>query len=390
MINMGACILGHKHPRVVEAVRQQLETGLTVTLESELSVEVAELISRMVPSAEVVKFSNTGTEAVMHAIQIARGYTERKTIVKVEGCYNGWYDDVAVSYHPPPTRSSVISYEPIPESAGLSPGLKDRVRVVPYNDAQAFERLVKKERSQLAALIIEPLMYNSGCVYPKPGYLEAIRDITTANDILLIFDEVISGFRLAPGGAQQYYNVKPDISVFAKAIANGFPLSAVVGVEEVMQVTAPKIGRVPFSGTYNANSLGLAAAKATLNELSDGNVQKEIHQSGKFLEKEFDRLAEEMSIQAKLHSMGGKFQPYFTKEEVIDYRSAATTNPELFMTFYEGMVEDGILFGPFPLSHHGITAAHTPEDLNKIVKAFEDGLHRIRGKGHQVYSTSIT
>lgn len=380
LVNMGACILGHKHPKVVDAVRQELETGLTVGLESELSVEVAELLREMIPSAEAVKFSNTGTEAVMHAIQIARGYTGKGIIVKVEGCYNGWYDDVAVNYHPPATATR--SHYPIPESAGLAPGLKDRVRIVPYNDIQALERLVRRECG-IAALIIEPVMFNSGCVLPKPGYLKAIREVTIENEIVLIFDEVLTGFRLAPGGAQQYYNVKPDLSVFAKAIANGLPISAVVGVEDVMKVTEPKTGKVAYSGTYNANQLSLAAAKATLNELKDGKIQEKIHKAGKFIEDIFSRLAEEMDVAAQMPSIGGKFQPLFTKEDIVDYRSAATSDPNMYKVFYEQMLSEGILFGPFNLGHHGISAAHSPEDLNKIAKAFEKGLRAVSNMVHK-------
>jgi glutamate-1-semialdehyde 2,1-aminomutase len=230
----------------------------------------------------------------MHALQIARGYTGKSQIVKTECSYHGWQDEAHLSVHPKllgnnksPGESST---RPIPESEGYSSSTIENISVIPYNDVEAFERYAKENKDQIADLIIEPVVFNSGCILPKDGYLQELREITEKYGVLLIFDEVITGFRLAPGGAQEYYGVKPDISVFGKAIANGFPLSAVVGIKDVMDVTAPKAGRVSFAGTYNGNQPSLAASKACLEQLKDGVVQKKVNDDSQTLIKTIHRI----------------------------------------------------------------------------------------------------
>jgi glutamate-1-semialdehyde 2,1-aminomutase len=227
VVNFGALILGHKDPDIIQAVKEQLDTGLTAGLESELSIETAKKATRIIPCAEMVRFSNSGTEAVMHAIQIARGYTGKERVLKAEGNYHGWYDYIFCS-----NRYSFQNWQlpkAFPSSQGLCADMADKTLVVPWNDIDKMKEVIEQYKEEIAAVIIEPVAHNIGCALPKEGYLEGVRELTEKNNILLIFDEVITGFRAAPGGAQEYFGVTPDLATFGKALANGFPISLVAG-----------------------------------------------------------------------------------------------------------------------------------------------------------------
>ena len=381
LVANGACILGHKDPLVSKAVQEQLQTGLTSALESGLSIQVAKLLHKMIPSAEAVKLSNTGSEAVMHAFQIARGYTGKNVLIKTEGCYHGWQDEVNLSVHPALRDNGKspgeISSTAIPESEGYARTSIQNTLVVPYNDAGALEKCLKENGNRVAALIIEPVVFNSGCILPKDGYLQELRELTSKYNVLLVFDEVITGFRMAPGGAQEYYGVSPDLSVFGKAIANGFPLSAVVGTEEVMQVTAPKTGRVAFSGTYNGSQPSLAASKACLEQLQDGEVQKKLHEASRTLIKRFEEITIRTGVKTRLQSIGGQFQVYFTDSPVTDYPSAARCDKAKYALLCDRLLSSGMLFHQSYLFHHGVSKAHNTEDLNKLSVALEVILREI-------------
>jgi glutamate-1-semialdehyde 2,1-aminomutase len=378
VINMSGLILGHGDERVTKAVKEQLETGLTCGVETELNIKAAEEINEMVPCAESVKFSNSGTEAVMKAMMIARGYTGRQKIVKLEGGYNGWHDSAAIS-HKPNLRIAGPRSRPrgVPENLGLLKTATRSTIVMPFNDLESAEKIIKKNRRELAAVIIEPIMFNVGCACPEPGYLKGLKEITNDNDVLLIFDEVISGFRVAPGGAQEYYGVTPDMATFAKAIANGFPMSAVAGRRDVMRVTEPG-GKVGWAGVYNSSQVCVAASLATLQVLKNGEIQSKLNDQSADLEKRFGRLAEELGISARLQALGGQFQVYFIDEEVRDYRSAAKADSERFKIFQAEMLREGIYALPITLFHHGLVAAHTAEDLERILAAMRTGLQRVK------------
>ncbi len=379
LVNMGACILGHADPKVTQAVRTQLSSGITSTQETEITVDVAETIHTMVPSAEIVKFTNTGTEAVMHAIQIARGYSGKNKIAKLEGGYNGWYDYALISTHPKLEEAGPASAPiAVAGSAGLSKDATAETVIIPYNNIDDATRIIREHQDQLAAVILEPVMFNIGCVEPKDGYLNAVRELTEELGIILIFDEVISGFRLAPGGAQEYYGITPDISTFGKAIANGFPLAAVVGKEEFMKVTDPVKGNVSFAGTYNANQIGIAASNATLKQLKSGRIQKRFHEDSNWLKKEFESVATDLEVDAQLSALGGKFQVYFLKEEPTDYRTAIKTDSRKYAAYYREVLDSGVLMHPTSTFHHGISAAHTRTDLRMILLAMKKGLRASR------------
>jgi len=378
VINMSALILGHGDEQVTRAVRDQIDTGLTCGVETELSIKVAEQVGQMVPCAESVKFSNSGTEAVMKALMIARAYSGKQKILKLEGGYNGWQDAVAVSSKPDlkkagPKKSPIS----VPENSGLFMPAVDATMVMPFNDLDTAEAMIKKHKKELAAVIIEPIMFNLGCVRPKEGYLEGLKEITTRHNVLLIFDEVISGFRVAPGGAQEYYGVVPDLATFAKAIANGFPMSAVAGRADVMEVTGPE-GKAGWAGVYNGSQVSLAASHATLEILAKGEVQRTLNAECEELERIFPKLARDTGIRAQLAGLGGQFQVYFTDEEIIDYRSACKADPARFRVFQEQMLREGIYTLPIPLFHHGFVAAHTREDIERAVSGMRAGLEKVR------------
>ncbi len=377
VINMSALILGHGDERVTRAVTEQINTGLTCGVETELSVKVAEQVAQMVPCAESVKFSNSGTEAVMKALMIARAYSGKQKILKIEGGYNGWQDSVAVSSKPnlkkagPKTKPKAI-----PENLGLLKAAVDATLVMPFNDLEAAERIIKRHKKELAAVIVEPIMFNLGCVRPKEGYLQGLKEITARNDVLLIFDEIISGFRVAPGGAQEYYGVTPDLATFAKAIANGFPMSAVAGRADVMEMTRPE-GKAGWAGVYNGSQVSLAASHATLEILADGEVQKRLNAESEQLEQRFSGLVRDTGVVAQLAALGGQFQVYFTDKEISDYRTACKADSAQFKVFQAELLCAGIYTLPIPLFHHGLVAAHNPEDMERIFSSMYDGLKKV-------------
>lgn len=378
-VSNGACILGHGDPDVEREVIAACRRGLTVGIESELSLKVAKQLQEMVPTAERVRFANTGTEAVMKALMIARGYTKRELLIKIEGAYHGWFDEAQVSVHPDPSRAGPPSApQPVLATEGVRANTLDTVRVVPFNDLDALERAFSQNPDQVAAVILEPVVFNSGCILPRPGYLEGVRRIVTEHDAVLIFDEIITGFRLAPGGAQERFGIEPDLSVFAKAIANGYPLSAVAGRGELLEITRPG-GGVMYGGTYNGQHVALAAASACLEKLRDGTAQKGLQRMTATLREGFARLAKDRGIEAQLVECGGQFQVYFTAQQIVDYRSASATRVDQYMRFHEGVLESGIWMKGSPLFHHGVAVAHSDSDIERILAAFDVGLARVEG-----------
>lgn len=379
VVNMGTCILGHGDAEVNEAVKQAVDRGLTNGLETELSLNVATKLKEMVPSVEQVRFANTGTEAIMKSIMMARAYTGTDKIIKLEGGYDGWSDDMQISVHPDLSKAGPKDAPtPVPHGGGLRGNVTQSTIPIPFNDIQSTEKIIQKNRREIAAVIVEPVMYNCGCILPDPEYLEFLRKITLDNNIVLIFDEVITGFRIAPGGAQEYYNIEPDLTVFAKAIANGYPLSAVVGKKEFIEVSHPQKGQVLYGGTYNAHQVSLAAASACLDKLADGKVQQKLNKLTDKLKREFDSIARKKGVKAQLLGFGGQFQVYFTKQEIKDYRTAATSSKEKYLKFQEVLFNEGIFSKQSHLWHHGVSYAHSEENINQILGAMEKGLEKVK------------
>jgi glutamate-1-semialdehyde 2,1-aminomutase len=377
VISHSGVILGYRYPRIIAAVEAALETGITTSYETELAYRVAKLIRDLVPSAGMVRFACTGSEAVAKAITIAKVYTGRQWIVKCEGEYHGWYDPVHVSLFP--SLEDAGPYESpktVVETNGMMDGV-EKTLVAPYNDAGAMEKLLKRKHSDIACVVLEPVAHGMGVVPPRDEYLKEIREITERYDVLLVFDEIVSGFRSAPGGAQQYYGVKPDITTLGKAMSNGFPLSAVAGVEDVMNVSAPVTGKVSYSGTFNGYQLALAAAEATISEIVEKDIPAYLHEKTDLLVRRFNCLAEELGVDARAQGLAGQFQNYFIDRPVYNYRDAMAANDHIYRFFRESLLEDGILYLPYKLFHHGITFSHRDEEIRLILEAYEKTLQKI-------------
>jgi len=380
MVGNGACILGHADRDIESAVLEAVRRGLTAGLESELSLSVAIQLRDMIPCAERVRFANTGTEAVMKALMIARAFTGKVKIIKVEGGYHGWFDEAQVSVHPDPALAGPArAPRPVLDADGFRPNTLDCVLVVPFNDAAALEEALEKNREKVAAVLIEPVMFNCGCVLPKHGYLSAVRELTRRHRVVLIFDEVITGFRLAPGGAQERFGVIPDLAVFAKAIANGYPLSAVVGRGEMMDLSRPG-GRVLYGGTYNGQYVVLAAAAACLAKLRDGAVQRRLQAATRRLSEGFAEYAQALGLAARLEECGGQFQVFFVDRGITNYRDAQSADSKAFSEFQRVVLREGIWMHRSYLFHHGVTFAHSDADLDAALVAFNKGLRAVKAE----------
>jgi glutamate-1-semialdehyde 2,1-aminomutase len=343
-------------------------------VETQLSIDVARRLTEMIPCAERVRFSNSGTEAIMHAVQIARGFTGRQRILKTEGNYHGWYDYVYCSHRYP--ESEWQTPTAVPSSQGLSSDVARSTLAVPWNDLTAMEDVLRSHGHDIAAILLEPVDHNIGCALPRPGYLQGVRRLSQENGVVLIFDEVITGFRAAPGGAQQHFEVTPDLATFAKAVANGYPLSVVAGQAKIMDVVAPERHQVSYGGTYNGSQVALAAAAATLDKLKTGEVQRHLRTLTESLVSTFNEDAKRLHVNVRLQGFGGKFQVYFTSDEVVDWRSASRVDQAMYREFQAHMVRNGVLWVTSPFSHNALTWAHTAEEVDTILALGREFLAR--------------
>ena len=375
----GPVILGHGHPAVTHAVQEQAAKGMIYGTCLPLEIEVAEAFVRMVPTAELVRFVPSGTEATMHAIRVARGYTAKPGIVKFEGHYHGNHDQVLVSVSPSLEEAGT---EADPASVAVGAGIPGEhyahTRVAVWNDLDAAERVIRQNRDELAAVITEPVMANKGFIPPEQGYLKALQQICRDNDVLFVLDEVITGFRLAPGGAQEAFGLEPDLSTFAKAIANGAPIGAFTGRREIMSVL--ESGRVRHAGTYNASPLCLAAAKATMGELArdDGAVYRHLEALGSSLIAGLREVIDASGIPAVVQGQGSMLQVYFTDlPRISTYREALRSDQALFSRFAHEMIRRGVFVHPDVFEHWFLSAAHTAADIDAIVKTAAEALDAI-------------
>ncbi len=371
----GAVLLGHNDPVVQAAVLKAVETGMTTGLETAAAVRAAELFVTLVPSAERVRFTNTGTEAVLHLLQIARAYTGRRRIAKVEGAYHGWADPVFVSTWPNlalagPAAAPIA----LPGTAGLDPDVVGATLVLPFNDIRATEALLRQHAGELAAVLVEPTLIDAGFIPADPEFLSMLRRVTGEIGALLVFDELLTGFRLATGGAQAHYDIQADLALFGKALGNGYPVAAVAGKREVMERSAPGPGNASFVGTFNGHAVVMAAVEASLQQLADGSVIAQIQARTDWLIARFREMAAQHGVPAQMQGEGGHIHWYFTDEPVSTYREAANASAARYAAFITVLGESGYLVSPNYLLHHAISLAHQPDVLEELVAAMDRGL----------------
>ncbi len=376
----GVLINGHAPSEQVRAVQEAAQFGLHFASPTALEIEVAKLFQKLVPNAERVAFCSNGSDATMNAIRIARAVTGKDAILKFEGHYHGQHDLALISAEAPPIVAGLDEYpRPLPNSAGIPPGVTDYVMVAPYNSITAFERMVRRYRNRLAAVILEPVMANAGVIPPEPDYLKRLVEIAHENEMLVIFDEVFTGFRVAPGGAQQLYHVEPDLSCWAKALGGGVPVSAVSGKAEYMDLIAP--GRISFGGTYFANNLSMAGTLANL---------KMLHRGGEELYARFGRLTEklakgleEAALDAKIPTLvqrvNGMLQFFFTRrKKVVNYRESLQIDWNLYLRHHQLLLDKGIYIHPDNYERITFSSAHTDKDVERFIAVASETLKELR------------
>jgi glutamate-1-semialdehyde 2,1-aminomutase len=362
-LGQGPLLLGHSHPRVLEAVRRQLERGQLYAGQHELEILVAEKLQQHIPCAQLVRFTTSGSEAVHIALRVARAVTGRKRIIKFEGHYHGWFDNILVSLNP-----AAFDHDPVLESCGQTESVLNEVLVVPWNDIPRLQEVLAAFAGEIAAIIMEPIMCNVGCILPEPGYLEAVRELCTRYGIVLIFDEIITGFRLGLGGAQAFFGVTPDLATFGKALGSGFPVSCLAGKREIME----EIGNlsVVHAGTYNGNPVSLAAAWATLEELEQHRevCYRRLFALGQRLMRGIAEIAEQKGRSLTIQGLGPMFHVAFTtRPHIRDAREYRDVNTAEGLAFAYRLQENGIRIIPRGLWY--LSTAHTEEEIARTLEA---------------------
>ncbi len=375
LLGLGPMILGHRHPAVTKAVSDAIaDYGTCFGLPYELEIEAAEKVVQAVPGIEQVRFTNSGSEAVGTAVRLARATTGRRLIVRFEGHYHGWQDTVYWSNHVDPALAGPQdSPRPVAMGPGIPDELKDTLVVLTWNDPESFVRLMEQRGHEVAAVLTEPAVLNTGCILPEPGYLELLREKTTEYGALLIFDEVITGFRFARGGAQEYFGVIPDLTTLAKGLGGGFPVAAIGGSTEAMRLVAD--GTYSQSGTYNANVIQCAAVSATMDILAEPGLYERQRAVGYRLADGLANLAAENGLDAYVAGLGTVFQLWFSAQPIKNWRDAARTADEAaFTIWYQEMLVRGVLFHPLQFENLFVSLVHTDDDIDQTLTAAADAL----------------
>jgi glutamate-1-semialdehyde 2,1-aminomutase len=374
-LSHGASLLGHNHPAIKAGVQKALDLGVLCAAETEHQVALAQMLRELVPCAEMSRFSSSGTETMMHALRLARAATGRDKIIKFEGHFHGYSDFLNFSWAPPLSQAGSAEHPtPYAESAGIPSVASQTLIVVPFNDPAALEAAFAEHGHAVAALVMEPINYDSGCIPPQPGFAQLCRDLCTRHGALLFFDEVLTAFRVSPGGAQQYLGVTPDLAVLGKAFGGGMPISAVVGRREVMTHMRPA-GNAEMSGTYLAHLTAVFAAQAALGEYSQPGFYERLDALGEHFYGGFQQRIERSGVAVRLQHVGPRFGLYFGLDPqlpVTNYRSAARQNQAQLLTFVRGCIRRGAYF--HVSAHHGFSSAHTEADLDKALDAIEGAL----------------
>lgn len=353
----GPGILGHAHPEVIEAVQKAVVDGLTFGAPTERETILCRLIHECMPTMEMMRMVSSGTEAVMSAIRAARGYTGRDKIIKFKGCYHGHSDGLLVKAGSAALTSSV------PDSAGVPKSFTEKTLVALYNDEESVRELFENNKGEIAALIVEPVAANMGVVPPKEGFLQFLREITKENGTVLIFDEVITGFRLSVGGAQEYYGIKPDMTTLGKIVGGGMPMAVYGGKKEIMECVSP-VGKVYQAGTLSGNPVATAAGIKTLELLMQNpSIYEQIDQSAKKLAQAYRECAAKNNIDMTVNQVGSLLCPYFVKGEVDNYDKAASSDLDAFSSYFGKMLDSGIYVAPSQFEAMFVSAAHTEEEI---------------------------
>ena len=370
----GPMILGHNDDRIVEAVIKQMEKGISYGAATAIEVEMAELMTELVPALEMVRMVNSGTEAVMSAIRAARGFTGRNKIIKFEGCYHGHADALLVK------AGSGVMTAGVPDSSGVPENcVKDTLTAV-YNDLSSVEALFAENPGEIACVIVEPVAANMGVVLPKEGFLEGLRTLCDDNQALLIFDEVITGFRLGIEGASGYYQIKPDLLTFGKIIGGGMPVGAYGGRKDVMEVVSP-VGKVYQAGTLSGNPVAMRAGITQLKLLqTHPEIYTKINALGEKFRNGANVILEKYKLPYQITGIGSLSCMFFTEQEVVDYTTAKTSNTEQFAKYFRHMLQAGNYFGPSQFESVFISAAHTEADIEKTLHDMEIYIRRYKDR----------
>jgi glutamate-1-semialdehyde 2,1-aminomutase len=379
LLALGPMIHGHAHPAVTEAVTKAIhEVGTMFALPYEHEADAARKIVATIPSAELVRFGNSGTEVVLHATRLARAFTGRDVVIRFEGQYHGWADQLEWSHHPDlatagPSRRPIAQ----PGTPGIPSVIGQTLAVLPWNDQDAVEQFIAERGREVAAILTEPIMGNTGVIPPKPGYLQFLREICTANGIVLIFDEVITGFRVARGGAQALYNVTPDLTTMAKALGGGFPVAALAGRHDIMDQVSD--GTVLHAGTYNANVVATAAASASLDVLAEPGTYERLFDLSNRLMNGFGEILARAGVAVQVQGVGPMFQFWFSETPVVNYRDAAAhLNSPKYAVLARALHERGVMVHPSNIELWFVSTVHTRADIDATLQAFEDAVDETR------------
>lgn len=361
----GPMLLGHAYPPVVDAVIEKAKKGTSFGMPTAIETEIAALAVSMVPNVDKIRFVNSGTEACMSAIRLARGYTDREKIIKFKGCYHGHSDSFLIQ-----AGSGAVTFGS-PNSPGVTQGTAKDTLLATYNDLANVAAILEANKGEVAAIIIEPVAGNMGCVPPKEGFLEGLRQLCDAHGTLLIFDEVMTGFRLAKGGAQELFGVKADLVTFGKVIGGGLPVGAFAGSAKIMDYLAP-IGPVYQAGTLSGNPLAMAAGLAMLRAISeDETLFKRLEEKTAYLEQGIRKVLEAKQINYTINRVGSMISVFFDEREVVDFETAGYGNNDTFKTFFHGLLKEGVYIAPSSYETWFITDALTYEDLDFTIQAVE-------------------
>lgn len=373
----GASLLGHNHPRLKAAVQQALDRGILCSSETEYQARLAQRITELVPCAEMVRYAGSGTETVMHGLRLARCATGREKIIKFEGHFHGYADALNYSVMPPLEQAGPAGApRPYPESGGMPHSTRGDLIVLPFNDPAALQAAFAEHGHEVAALLLEPINYDQGCIHALPGFLQLCRDLCTRHGAVLFFDEVLTAFRSAPGGAQEVLGVTPDLCVLGKAFGAGLPISALAGKRSVMEHLKP-LGESQMSGTFLAHPLTVLGALAALEEYASPGFYEKLQRVCAHFYAGFQSAVERSGVVMRLQYAGPRFGMYFgVQEEVTNYRQAARRDLQAELVFVRGCLRHGVYF--LPAAHHGFSAVHTVADMDRVLVATDAALADVR------------